>query len=83
MGSGVQPPAVGMCGWSKNWWQQLHGHQRVQFPLPPRQGFGAEPGGAAQVHSEGAQVLGVWWQMTVPVTMLELGHSVSQQLRKS
>lgn len=59
----------------------------VQFPRPPRQGFGAEPGGAAQVGSEGAQVLWVWWPraaaMTAPVTMLELVHGVSQQLRKS
>lgn len=86
-GSGVPPPAVGMWGWSKKWWQQLHGPQCVQFPRPPRQGFGAEPGGAAQVGSEGAQVLWVWWPqaaaVTAPVTMLELGHGVSQQLRKS
>lgn len=57
--------------------------------MPPRQGFGAEPCGAAQVGSEGAQVLWVWWPragaMTAPVTVveLELGDGVSQQLRKS
>lgn len=78
---------MGMWGWSKKWWQQLHGHQCVQFPMPPRQGFGAQPGGAAQVHSESAQALWVWWpraaETTGPVTMLELGHGVSQQLSKS
>lgn len=49
--------------------------------MPLRQGFGGEPGGAAQAHSEGARVPWVWWPpaaaMTAPV-MVELGHGVSQ-----
>lgn len=56
-------------------------HGCVLFPMPLRQGFGGEPGGAAQAHSEGARVPWVWWPpaaaMTAPV-MVELGHGVSQ-----